>query len=30
MITICDSCQEELEVSYYPETDMYHCDECKD
>lgn len=30
MMTICDSCLEELEVTYYPETDMYHCEDCKD
>lgn len=28
LINPCDSCQQEKELSYYPETDMYHCDDC--
>lgn len=28
--TFCDSCTELATITYYPETDSYHCDNCKD
>ena len=29
MIDVCDCCMEFGWLTYYPETDNYHCNDCK-